>query len=144
MRYQTRQVLDLADITGDTLRHWKKQLPPIAKVDGRSLQYTPSQLVCICAIASAVSGLGIPISRFSAEAETLFDTIERYTTERRQNLSLLVTPSKITFVRDADQIEEATCVLVRLDPIWERIQNALLEADPQDVTQTALPFDSVR
>ncbi|WP_299083997.1 hypothetical protein [uncultured Ruegeria sp.] len=59
-------------------------------------------------------------------------------------MSLLVTPSKITFVRDADQIEEATCVLVRLDPIWERIQNALLEADPQDVTQTALPFDNAR
>ncbi|WP_299800345.1 hypothetical protein [uncultured Ruegeria sp.] len=47
-------------------------------------------------------------------------------------------------MRDADQIEEATCVLVRLDPIWERIQNALLEADPQDVTQTALPFDNAR
>jgi hypothetical protein len=140
MRYQTRQVLELADITGDTLRHWKKQLPPISTVDGRSGQYTPSQLVCICAIASAVSGLGVPISRFSVEAEFVFDTVERYTTDRRRNLSLMVSPTRISFINDDDHVEEETYAVVRLNPIWDRLQNALLEADPEDVSQAALPF----
>lgn len=140
MRYQTRQVLDLAEIKSDTLRHWKKNLPPIADVDGRSGQYTPSQLVCICAIASAVTGLGVPISRFSAEAEHIFDSIDRYTTDRQRDVSLVISASKISFIKDNEKVDADSYALIRLNPIWDRLQNALLSADPEDISQATLPF----
>jgi len=143
MRFQTRQVLEIADISGDTLRNWKKNLPPISSVDGRSVQYTPGQLVGICAVAAVVKNIGLPISRLAPEAEVIFDSIERYTLERARNISMIITATKLYFDVDNSPVTDATFIIVKLNPIWDQIQNAFLEADPRDIAQATMQFAQV-
>src|SRR3954470_23353672 len=91
MRFETAQVLEIAGVTKDTLRHWKKVLTPISQFDGRSAKYSLGDLVAICVIARATQDLGVTISQIAKSADWLFaEAGNRVLTEHHQAIVYLM------------------------------------------------------
>lgn len=138
MLFETAQVLEIAGIGKDTLRHWRDKLPPLKEVDGRSRRYTLAELVAICVIACTTQKLGMNISHLRESADWLF-------TEVADRLSSTAEDGIVCFHSDgtatwADVIPtEVDCITaVRVRPILERIRRAPHESIKK--RQLTLPF----
>lgn len=137
MRFETAQVLEIAGVTKDTLRHWRKLLPPIKRFDGRSTKYSLPDLVAICVIARATQELGVTISQIAKSADWLFAEAEnRVLAEHYHAIVYLMPDGKgiwaTSLLTDLD-----AAIVIRIGPILDRIKSA-----PDTQAQLALPFKS--
>jgi hypothetical protein len=144
MRFDTAQVLSLADITSETLRHWKRVLPPIYGRDGRSEGYTFQEVAALALIARAVHDLAVPISRFTSAAEDLFGRVAALTHEGADEIILCVTGTEVIFAAP-DRLPDAdSMAIVRVNPILAALRRSV-SADPQRVeAQLDLPFQEAK
>ncbi|NNM74196.1 hypothetical protein [Enterovirga aerilata] len=143
MRFETAQVLELAGISKETLRHWKGILAPISDHDGRSHRYTYPELVSLCVISQAVQKLGLPVSRFGETATWLFAEIEARTKPANLPMALLIVGSEMEFGDDRDLPEVETITVVRVDRVMERLRATVLDPGPQ-IAQLDLPFEHAK
>ena len=144
MRYDTSQVLTLIGITKETLRHWKRVLPPIFGRDGRSDGYTFQEVLALSIIARAVQDLAVPISRFTLTAESLFNEIAAQIQPSGKPLVLCITRNEMVFT-EHDQVPNAeTIAIVRVEPIANKLRRAVSEEPIETEAQLDLPFDEAR
>jgi DNA-binding transcriptional MerR regulator len=140
MRFETAQVLEIAGVSKDTLRHWKKILAPIGSVDGRSARYSLSELVSICVIARASQELGVAISQVAKSADWLFAAAEDHlAAERRGDIVYLLPDGTGLWSSNTQPIFDAA-ITIRIGPILDRIRLAPHEGTDSKA-QLALPFE---
>ncbi len=145
MRFDTRQILELADISREMLRHWKKALPPLFGRDGRSDRYSYSELVAICVIAQAVTKLTIPVSRFTENAERLFEDIDRQLRPGGVLLVLCILPDQLIFVTEKELLNLEVGSFIRLDVVVDRLNARAFSEDGQPKqAQLDLPFSDAK
>jgi hypothetical protein len=142
MRFQTSQVLEIAGITKDTLRTWKRSIGPISKIDGRSGQFTLSELVGICMLSDAIQGLGIPVSTFSKYADTLFRELQHQLSPGGTPQTLYVLPTHVAFSLNVP--DEGIAAYVKIAPILRRILSAIQHEDFAIDAQLDLPFQNAK
>jgi hypothetical protein len=143
MRFQTAQVLQIAQLTKDTLRTWKKVIRPIAEVDGRRRQFTMGELVGLCMLARATHGLGLPISLFARDAEELFRQLQKQIPPAGSPLVLCITPKALSFSQTPDFENESIIALIKIAPILEEVF-AKLRGESPTGAQLDLPFAEAR
>jgi hypothetical protein len=144
MRYDTGQALSLIGITKETLRHWKRVLPPIFGRDGRSEGYAFQEILALSVIARAVQDLAVPISRFTPTAERLFTEIAAQIQPSGKPLVLCITRDDIVFTAH-DQLPNAeTIAIVRVGPIANTLRRAVSEEPIETEAQLDLPFNDAR
>ncbi len=144
MRYDTGQALALIGITKETLRHWKRVLPPIFGRDGRSDGYTFQEVLALSVIARAVQDLAVPISRFTSTAERLFENIAAQIQPSGKPLVLCITRDEMAFAAH-DQLPNAeTMAIVRVEPIASKLRRAVSEEPVETEAQLDLPFNDAR
>lgn len=128
IRIETAQVLELAGISSDKLRYWKDALPPIKGRDGRKHGYSFSEAVTIAAIAAAMRSFGIEISRFSANANALFDRIEDLLSDQAGSLVLeLPMGLEPNGARDRGSPDVVLCF--HIDQIANRLRERLTSSE---------------
>lgn len=141
MRFDTSQILDLAGISKEMLRHWKRALPPLFGRDGRSDRYSYAELVALCAIAQAVTKLTIPVSRFTDNAVWLFEEIERQLKPGGALLILCILPDRLTFLTERELANVEAGSFIRLDVVVDRLSTrAFSEEEQPQEAQLDLPF----
>jgi hypothetical protein len=141
MRFETAQVLEIASVSKDTLRHWKKILAPISGMDGRAARYSLSELVSVCVIACATQELGVAISQVAKSADWLFAAAESQLLAEYEGGIVYLLPDG-TGLWSTDPLPDIdAAIAIRIDPILKRIRLA-----PQQITdakaQLILPFDA--
>ena len=137
MRFETAQVLEVAGISKDTLRHWKKALPPIAHLDGRSAKYSLAELIGVCVVARAVEGLGVTVSHMAKCSQWLFSEVAVRCAHCSGVLYLLPDGSGIWLEADRAHFEAA--IVIKIDPIVEHIRRSLAQGSVPDI-QLSLPL----
>jgi len=140
MLFQPAQVLEIAGISKDTLRHWKRFIGPISGVDGRRRQYTLTDLVGICMIARAIQDLGLQISQFSDHADELFHELTSQLPPSGVPRVLCVVPNGMFFV-DAGELPDADVLAyIKISPVIDSILSILRSETPMSPPQFELPF----
>ena len=144
MRYDTTQALTLVGLGKETLRHWKRVLPPISGRDGRSDGYTFQEVLALSVVARAVQDLAVPISRFTPIAEQLFREIAAQIPPTGKPLILCITRTDMVFAsHDELPIAEAMAI-VRVEPIANRLRRAISQEPVETEAQLDLPFNDAR
>jgi hypothetical protein len=145
MRFDTAQALKLAGITKETLRHWKRVLPPIYGRDGRSEGYAFHEVVALAVLARAVGELQVPISRFTSKAVQLFSELNAQIQLNDESLILCITRQDIVLVVfDRLPEGEAAMAIVRVAPVLQEIRRAIGAAPLPINAQLDLPFDDAK
>lgn len=139
MRFFTSQVLASINISTETLRHWKRALPPIRARDGRSEGYTFRELAALAVIARAVHDLSVPISRFTTFARELFDEIDPLSAN--DDYVLCITQTEMTLTKIAEMPDRTSLAMVRIAPVITELR-AALAIDPEEghLKQLLLPL----
>ncbi len=76
MRYTPAQVKEALEITEETLRHWRKSLPPLKDKRWYSPCFSPGDLLALKVVAR-LHALGISVSQLKLHAEKLFQACSR-------------------------------------------------------------------
>lgn len=72
MRFTPAQAIDLVGITAETLRYWKKAMPPLANKRGHAPCYTRAEIVGLIVVRRLVRDFKMDVSALAAQSETLF------------------------------------------------------------------------
>lgn len=126
---QTSQVVELADISGEKLRYWKKCLPPIARRDGRKRGYNFAEVVALAAISEAMTQFQLDISRFEGVAEDFFEAVERIVRDDAGSGYLYLSDDQVSIgepVADAAEVS----LIFRIGRIAERLRNRMTAPEP--------------
>jgi hypothetical protein len=140
MRLETAQVLELLGISKETLRHWKKVLPPLEGRDGRSAGYTFDEVIALALMAAAVRELQVPISRFSPVAHRIFQDVCAHVEDAQTTTVLCVTLGDVALYPIDKLPTDATLMLVRLAPTIRKLRQKLAPETLSD-SQMSLDFD---
>ena len=76
MRYSQGQARHLLDLPVETLRHWRKVLPPLHAKHGRAASFAFSDLIALGVLKRMSDTFGIPIGRMADASVALFDECE--------------------------------------------------------------------
>lgn len=71
MRYTPAQIKEALEITEETLRHWRKALPPLQDKRGYSPCFSPGDLLALQVVAR-FHDLGVSVSQLKPHANKLF------------------------------------------------------------------------
>ena len=71
MRYTPAQIKEALDLTEETLRHWRRALPPLKGKRGYSPCFSPGELLAL-KVVTCFHGLGISVSQLRPYADELF------------------------------------------------------------------------
>ena len=140
MLFQPAQVLEIAGISKDTLRHWKKFIGPISGVDGRRHHYTLTELVGICMIARAIQDLGLQISQFSNHAEKLFQGLASQLPPNGVPQVLCIVPNGMFFAQAGEVPAADSLAYIKIYPIIASISLTLHTEVTLSPSQLELPF----
>jgi hypothetical protein len=136
--FKRAQILELLGITPDTLRHWKKALPPIAEKDGRADDYTYSELVSLGIVARAVQQVGVQVSLFTPVAKELFVTVAKLLESDFTGVTLYVDARSVGLIDSRDLPDAEAMVLVRLQPVVDDLRSRIGKFSAADEPQFAL------
>jgi DNA-binding transcriptional MerR regulator len=139
MRFETAQVLEITSLRKDTLRHWKRVLPNLRHLDGRSASYSLAELLSILIIARLTQELGVTISQVAKSSEWLFHEVETRLQSGQTSgvIHLLPGGHAIWLDEVAKDVEAATVVSVA--PLLAQV--SLVPDGTTDRTgQLSLPF----
>lgn len=139
MLFKRAQVLDLLGISQDTLRHWKKALPPISLKDGRADDYTFAELVSLAIVARATQHLRVQVSLFTELSPELFSEVASLMADERYGRVLYIDNRHVGFAEE-DQIPMSEAVvLIRLEPIVTHLMTKIGTTEDAPA-QLALPL----
>jgi hypothetical protein len=115
--FATGQVLAWTGLNAETLRYWKKKLPPIAGRDGRSSGYSFEEMVALAVMARATVQLGVPINVFVEDADAVFDAVARHAADGSQAGLMFVHDNAISFGGTEAMPEVEALAIVRIDRV---------------------------
>ena len=72
MRFTPAQATALADISVETLRYWKKFLPPLAAKRGHAPCYTRAEIIGLIVVRRLVRDFKMDVSVLQSQSEQLF------------------------------------------------------------------------
>jgi hypothetical protein len=72
MKYSPAHIKDIGSISQETLRHWRKVLPPLAAKKGRN-NFSLGDILALLVVKDLCSSLKIKVSEIIPIAEKLFD-----------------------------------------------------------------------
>ena len=77
MKFTPSQTQTLVGLTAETLRYWKKHLPPIAAKRGHAPCYSRSEVLALIVVRRLVRDFKMDVSVLGANASKLFEVCSR-------------------------------------------------------------------
>ena len=142
IRYTPGQLRDALQLTKETFRYWKKNLPALNAASGHSPCFGPGDLLATAIVKHATEVAGVSVSRLSSLAEQLF-TLSRssaWVHLERLTAVLSLEEGRVTFSGgEAGVVASGLTVLIPLRPIVAALRERLNEADVDPQGRLALP-----
>lgn len=132
---QARKVLDLPE---ETIRHWRKVLPPLAQRPRRT-PFSHGDLVALAAIRQLVRGYGMNVSALVPVAEAIFTSCNSkpWLALGSRRLQIEGTQAYLRPLMSPPALKSETTILIPLGPLIDELGRELLGAEPN---QSALRF----
>lgn len=140
MHYTPAQVKEALEITEETLRHWRRSLPPLQDKRGYSPCFSPGDLLALCVVAR-LHGLGISVSQLKGHSEKLFGACSQSPWFGLEDKSVVFDGESIDLVGavpDAHWLQKVR-ITAPLGPLIRQLRQRLLDEEPVS-TQAEIPF----
>lgn len=142
IRYTPGQFRTALGLTKETFRYWKRDMPALAAVAGRSPCFGPGDLVAT-AVAKRVTDIGgVPVSRLSKLAPNLFSLCRDTPWPQLERLSahLFLHSGRVLLVEPGTPpTSDEPVFIVPLRPVIRRLRERLLAVDSAEQPSLALP-----
>ncbi len=142
LRLTPQQVADVAQLSDQTLRHWRSVLPPLAGLNGYTPCFTPGDALALLVIRHLVKVMGIGVGALAGASIDLFSLCRSTSWPQLADRRLLVQVEQgqaILLTGDTDLDLDAPAVLVPMRPFAERLQAAWASSFPA-LEQLSLQF----
>jgi DNA-binding transcriptional MerR regulator len=139
MQFETAQVLEITGVSKDTLRHWKRVIPQLRHLDGRSATYSVSELLSVLVITRLTRDLGVTISQVAKSSEWLFKETERRLQAGAPSGVIHLLPDGHAIWLDEVATDVDAAIVLSIAPVLEQV-NLLSGAHHDRAGQLAFPF----
>lgn len=142
LRLTPQQVAQVAQLSDQTLRHWRQVLPPLVGLNGYTPCFSPGDALALLIVRHLFKVMGISVGALASTSIGLFDLCRNtswpHLSDRR--LLLRVERGEVTVLtRDLELAEPA--ILVPMRPFAEQLQAAWASSFPP-IDQLSLQFPS--
>lgn len=141
MMYSAKQVLEVVEISSQTLRYWKSKLGPLSKQKAYAAQFTAHDIVALCVVRVLVKDFCVDVQRLSAVSDELFAACRQPVWGAQVNLYLvldLLAPQIAALPVTDALVIQSPAIVVPLAPIAGRVQAKLMGGQP--LGQRELPL----
>lgn len=141
MRYTPAQVKEALEIKEETLRHWRKALPPINDKRGYGACFTPGDLLAL-KVVSQLRSLGLKVGQMTPHALALFAACSQSAWFGLEDKVLVFDQDSLEMVPAAKEGGGAhqTRVVVPLSPLIHELRQRLSEEEtPRSQSEIAFP-----
>lgn len=140
LRLTPQQVAEVAQLSDQTLRHWRSVLPPLAGLNGYTPCFTPGDALALLVVRHLVKVMGISVGTLAAASSDLFSLCRNTSWPHLADQCLLIRPEHgnvVLLAREPDV--DAPAVLVPMRPFTEQLQAAWASSFPA-LEQVPLQF----
>lgn len=131
LRLSPQQVTQLAQLPDQTLRHWRRVLPPLAGLNGYTSCFTPGDALALLVIRHLVKVMGISVGALAPASSDLFSLCRNTSWLHLADHCLLV---QVELGRVTLQPYELTldlpAILIPMRPFAEQLQAAWISSFP--------------
>lgn len=131
MLYTPAQIKETLEITEETLRHWRKALPPLKGKRGYSPCFSPGDLLALKVVAG-LHGLGISVSQLKPHADKLFGACSQVAWFGLEDKILVYDGQMLEMVTASGEGHWAQAVRIAapLGPLIRQLRQRLSEENP--------------
>ena len=143
MRYTPAQIKEALELSDETLRHWRKALPPLQAKRGYAPCFAPGDLLALAVVAK-FHKLGISVSRLQAHAQALFIACSRAAWFGLEDKVIVFDGDSLSMVApdaEGNWLREVR-VTAPLGPIIRELRQRLSEEEPY-LSQREIAFPPV-
>jgi len=133
--YTPRQLRNVAAISQEAFRHWKKVLPPLCRGSGRGGRFSAGDLLAVVIIRGLTSDFSIRVGAISPIATPLFGICNAtpWPNLERSKLTISLVDDDLQFLQEtAHVICGKPIIVVPLRPMVEYLRSALLAEEGAD------------
>jgi hypothetical protein len=144
MEYTLSQFRDIAGLSVETHRHWKRILPPVRRRAGRSPCFTLGDLIAGLLVRRLTEEAGVRVGHLVDVADGLFDLCSSPWASL-EGTTLVLDLRRRTFVLSkgrASQPSSDFSLICRMEPILAEVRARLLK-DQSSTAQGSLPFPPI-
>ncbi len=139
LRLTPAQVVGLAQVSPETLRHWRKVLAPLKGYSGRGPCFLPGDALALAIVRNLVKDMGIQVGTLSRLAPRLFEICRTTSWPMLKATVLLLRPEQGTVdarQQDARALDQMS-IVIPLGSIVDALEREL-RADDANSAQMPL------
>jgi len=138
LKLTPQQVAEMAQLSDQTLRHWRGVLPPLVGLNGYTPCFTPGDVLALLVVRHLVKVMGISVGTLASASIGLFDLCRNTSWPNLAELRLLVRVERGEVgILTGDAELEDPAILVPMRPFADRLQSVWASSFP---TSEQLPF----
>ena len=140
LKLTPQQVAQVAQLSDQTLRHWRQVLPPLEGLNGYTPCFSPGDALALLVVRHLVKVMGISVGALAAASTELFDLCRNTSWPHLADRRLLVQVERGTVRVLTSNLEpDEPAILVPMRPFAEQLQEAWASSFPP-VDQLSLQF----
>jgi|SRR5882724_244703 len=124
LRLTPQQVAHMAQLSDQTLRHWRQVLPPLAGLNGYIPCFIPGDVLALLVLRHLVKIMGISVGTLAAASIGLFDLCRNtnwpYLAERR--LLVQVERGAVSILTQDFEVDDPA-IVIPMRPFADRLQS---------------------
>jgi hypothetical protein len=142
IQFTQEQARAITGVSSETLRHWRKIVPYLARKSGKAARFTFPDLIGLAVTRQVVETFGVSIGTVHASIEALFRILAEMRPLALQN-TVVVIGTKGVAVHRVDEIAGSDFsgprLMIPCDPLMEKLREYVL-SDLVTDPQMNLPF----
>ncbi|HLF98555.1 MAG TPA: hypothetical protein VI457_15545 [Methylococcaceae bacterium] len=142
IQFTQEQARTIAEVSSQSLRHWRKLVPYLAGKSGKAARFTYADVIGLIATTQIVGNLGVSVGSMPMGIESLFRVLATTRLLDLQHSVILVGVDKTEICR-ANELSKfnptAPTLVIPCDPLLEKMRGFILPDSAID-PQMNLPF----
>lgn len=140
LKLTPQQVAQVAQLSDQTLRHWRQVLPPLVGLNGYTPCFAPGDALALLVVRHLVKVMGISVGALAPASIGLFDLCRNTSWPHLADRRLLVQVERgeVSLLSRDPELEEPA-ILIPMRPFAEQLQAAWASSFPP-INQLPLQF----
>lgn len=146
LKLTPQQVASVAQLSDQTLRHWRHVLPPLTGLNGYTPCFSPGDALALLVVRHLVKVMGISVSALAPVSSSLFSLCRSTSWPQLANRQLVIHVERgdVGLLNSEPDIE-TPAILVPMRPFAEQLQAAWVDSFPaEDQLSLQLPATVVQ
>ena len=148
MLFTQAQARSVADVSAETLRHWRKAVPYLAAKSGKAARFSFADLIALAATREAIGTLGLGIAEIGVGVDALFHVFAEapWSSLDGAIVMLSATTAELHYAVGTSQMKlSGPTVLIPCGPLVQHLRDELLPSPERDFQHHLLfPPQSVK